>query len=79
MKTAKPRQKAASFREQYDFSKGERGRYAREPFVEIPAREQWLYENPSALESVKRGLRQSRTGDTIPLGFASRQARKRKK
>jgi hypothetical protein len=66
-------------RAEYDFSKGERARYAREPFAEIPARERWLYENPAALESVKRGLRQSGTGDTIPLRFSSRPARKRKK
>ena len=29
-----------------------------EPMVEIPAREAWLYENPTALEKVKKGLLQ---------------------
>lgn len=30
-----------------------------EPYAEIPAREKWLFENKSALASVKRGLAQS--------------------
>jgi len=53
------------------------GRILLEPFAEIPARERWLYENPAALESVKRGLRQSASGEASPLGSSSRQPRKR--
>ncbi len=55
------------------------GRILLEPFAEIPARERWLYENPAALASVKRGLRQSGAGETVSLGFSSRQPGKRKK
>jgi hypothetical protein len=53
------------------------GRILLEPFAEIPARERWLYENPVALESVKRGLRQSAAGETFSLGALSRQPGKR--
>lgn len=33
-----------------------------EPMAEIPARELWLYKNPKAYESVKRGLNQGEQG-----------------
>jgi hypothetical protein len=39
-----------------------------EPFVEIPAREAWLFENREALSSVRRGLEQSAAGQTRSLG-----------
>lgn len=39
-----------------------------EPFVEIPAREKWLFENKKALESVKRGIEQSGKGETRSRG-----------
>lgn len=32
-----------------------------EPYVEIPAREQWLYKNPEAFNSVKQGLAEVKT------------------
>jgi len=57
------------------------GRVLLEPFIEIPAREQWLYESPGAYASVRRGLRQSEKGETVSLGsFAkfARQVRKRR-
>lgn len=53
------------------------GRILLEPFAEIPARERWLYENSSALSSVKRGLRQSAAGETSSLGSFARQSDKR--
>jgi len=43
-----------------------------EPFVEIPAREAWLFENKEALASVKRGLKQSAAGETRSLGSFSK-------
>ena len=33
-----------------------------EPYVEIPYREQWLYENPEALDLVRRGIEESAQG-----------------
>ncbi len=39
-----------------------------EPFVEIPAREAWLFDNKDALAQVKRGLEQSASGQTRSLG-----------
>lgn len=35
------------------------------PYVEIPLTENWLFENPKALESVKRGLRDSAEGKLV--------------
>ena len=32
------------------------------PYSEIPMRERWLFENPEALESVRRGLDDARAG-----------------
>jgi len=53
------------------------GRILLEPFAEIPARERWLYENASALASVKRGLRQSAAGEATSLGSSARPSGKR--
>lgn len=39
-----------------------------EPYVEIPASEMWIYENPKVLESIKRGVEQSKKGRTRKLG-----------
>ena len=33
----------------------------------IPKRERWLYENPEALKSVRKGLKESVEGKTEPL------------
>ena len=38
------------------------------PYSEIPSREKWLFENPDALASVKRGLAASKTGDISSRG-----------
>ncbi len=46
----------------YNVSKDEEGRILLEPMVEIPAREKWLFENPEALTSVRRGLADAKAG-----------------
>ncbi len=38
------------------------------PFVEIPLRESWLFKNPEALESVRRGLAESAAGRVTSRG-----------
>lgn len=55
------------------------GRVLLEPFVEIPAREQWLYENPEAYSSVRRGLAQAEAGKAASLGSFARHAPKARK
>lgn len=44
------------------------GKIVLEPFIEIPADEQWLFQNKEALESVRRGLEGSKAGRTVSLG-----------
>ncbi len=48
--------------------KEEGGRVVLEPFAEIPLREQWLYNNPQALEAVRQGLKDSAAGRIFDLG-----------
>ena len=43
-------------------TKDEQGRLVLEPFVEIPERERWLYNNPEALAAVKQGIADSEAG-----------------
>jgi hypothetical protein len=50
------------------------GRIVLEPFVEVPARERWVYESPHALASVKRGLAQSAAGKVKSLGSFAKYA-----
>lgn len=54
------------------------GGFLLEPMVEIPAREKWLYENKSALKSVKTGIAQSAKGDVLSRGSFARFARDEK-
>lgn len=44
------------------------GRIILEPYTEIPAREKWLFDNPSALSAVREGLKQSARGEARPRG-----------
>jgi len=38
------------------------------PYVEIPASEKWLFDNNTALNSVKRGLKDSAAGRVVSKG-----------
>jgi hypothetical protein len=51
------------------------GKITLEPFVEVPARERWLYESPDSLARVRRGLAESKEGRTESLGSFSRYAK----
>lgn len=46
-----------------------------DPVRAVPADEAWLFENPVALASVKRGLGQAVRGETHDLGDFSRHAK----
>ncbi len=46
----------------YRMTKDEQGRLVLVPFVEIPERERWLYNNPEALAAVKQGIADSEAG-----------------
>lgn len=43
-----------------------------EPFAEVPLYEKWLYDNPQALTSVRKGMEQSAKGETKSLGSFSK-------
>lgn len=45
-----------------------------EPYTEIPAKEQWLYENRAARTSLKRGLDESAAGKTKSAGSFAKYA-----
>ena len=39
-----------------------------EPFIEMPAREKWLFDNNLVLNQVKKGLEQAKNGELIDKG-----------
>lgn len=45
------------------------GKIVLEPFVEIPAEEQWLYKNEEALKAVKQGLADAKAGRLTRMSF----------
>jgi hypothetical protein len=45
------------------------GKIVLEPFVEIPAEEQWLYDNPEALAAVKQGIADAKAGRVTRMSF----------
>ena len=51
------------------------GQVILDPVKAVPASETWLYENPEALASVKRGLRESAEGKSVDLGSFAKYAR----
>jgi hypothetical protein len=57
----------SSFRVSVD----DRRRIVLEPYAEIPASEKWLFENPEARESVRRGLADVAQGRVADRGSFS--------
>lgn len=45
------------------------GKILLEPFIEIPAEERWVYENPDILAAIKRGLADSKAGRVTQMSF----------
>jgi hypothetical protein len=60
----------SSFRVSVD----DRQRIVLEPFAEVPAAEKWLFENPDARESVRRGLADAAEGRVSDRGSFSEYA-----
>jgi hypothetical protein len=51
------------------------GKIVLEPFMEIPADEQWLWDNKEALASVRRGLADAKAGRLVSLGSFAKYAK----
>jgi hypothetical protein len=58
----------------YNIYKNSVGQLILDPVKAVPASEMWLYENPQALASVKRGLRESAEGKTVYRGSFAKHA-----
>jgi len=59
----------------YNIYRNSLGQLILDPVKAIPASEMWLYENPEALASVKRGLRESAEGKGVDRGSFAKHAR----
>jgi hypothetical protein len=58
----------------YNIYKNSFGQLILDPVRAVPASEAWLYENPQALASVKRGLRESAEGKIVYRGSFTKHA-----
>ena len=52
------------------------GQLILDPVKTVPVSEMWLYENPQALASVKKGLRESAEGKSVYRGSFAKYAKK---
>lgn len=59
----------------YNIYRNPLGQIILDPVKAVPASEMWLYENPEALASVKRGLRESAEGKAIHRSSFARHGR----
>ena len=59
----------------YNIYRNPLGQLILDPVKTIPASEMWLYENPSALASVKQGLRESAEGKRVYRGSFAKHAK----
>jgi hypothetical protein len=48
--------------------RNDEGQIILDPMVRVPAREAWLYSNPTALAAVRRGLEETARGEAMPIG-----------
>lgn len=58
----------------YNIYRNSIGQLILDPVKAVPASEMWLYENPQALASVKRGLRESAEGRSVYRGSFGKHA-----
>jgi hypothetical protein len=59
----------------YNIYRNPLGQLILDPVKTVPASEMWLYENASALASVKQGLRESAEGKSVYRGSFAKHAR----
>jgi hypothetical protein len=59
----------------YNIYRNPLGQIVLDPVKAVPASEMWLYENPQALASVKRGLRESAEGKSVYRGSFAKHAK----
>jgi hypothetical protein len=59
----------------YNIYRNSLGQVILDPVKAVPASEMWLYENPQALASVKRGLRESAEGKSAYRGSFAKHAK----
>ena len=52
----------------FDVYRNSSGQIVLDPQVSIPASEAWLYRNPKALATVRRGLQEAAEGKAVPIG-----------
>ncbi len=57
------REQLSSFR----VRRQEDGKIVLDPFVEIPARDHWIYKNPEAMASLMRGIEDAKAGRIVEL------------
>jgi hypothetical protein len=59
----------------YNIYRNPLGQIVLDPVKAVPASELWLYEDPLALASVKRGLRESAEGKSVYRGSFAKHAK----
>jgi hypothetical protein len=59
----------------YNIYRNPLGQLILDPVKTVPASEVWLYENPQALASVKKGLRESAEGKSVYRGSFAKHAK----
>jgi hypothetical protein len=59
----------------YNIYRNPIGQIILDPVKTIPASETWLYENPTALASVKQGVRESAEGKSVYRGSFAKHAK----
>jgi hypothetical protein len=52
----------------FDVQEVEYGVYSLIANVEMPAKERWIYENKAVARSLKKGMKQAKTGEVISRG-----------
>jgi hypothetical protein len=60
----------------YNIYRNTLGQIILDPVKAVPVSEIWLYENPQALASVKRGLRESAEGKSVYRGLFAKHGKK---